>query len=62
MPLQAAANEVIHKQLTAFRGDGGVIALSRAGELVWTFNTPGMYRARASEGGIPQISIYKDEP
>jgi beta-aspartyl-peptidase (threonine type) len=60
--VQAAADEVIHKRLTAIKGDGGVIFLTPNGELGWSFNTPGMYRARVSEGGKSQISIYKDEP
>lgn len=62
MSLQAAADEVIHKQLTALQGDGGVIAITPDGQIAWSFNTPGMYRARLSEGGTAKISIYRDEP
>lgn len=62
MPLQAAADEVIHKQLVALKGDGGVIAIAPDGQLAWSFNTPGMYRARMAEGGTAKISIYGDEP
>jgi beta-aspartyl-peptidase (threonine type) len=62
MPLQAAADDVIHRQLQALHGDGGVIAIAPDGQLAWSFNTPGMYRARLAEGGKPQISIYADEP
>jgi beta-aspartyl-peptidase (threonine type) len=62
MTLQAAADEVIQKQLPAIHGDGGVIALTPDGQLAWSFNTPGMFRAKLKEGGMPQISIYKDEP
>ncbi|MGP8184548.1 MAG: isoaspartyl peptidase/L-asparaginase family protein [Terracidiphilus sp.] len=62
MTLQAAADEVIQKQLAALHGDGGVIALTPDGQLVWSFNTPGMFRARLREGGTAQISIYRDEP
>jgi beta-aspartyl-peptidase (threonine type) len=61
MGLQDAADEVVQKQLTALHGDGGIIALTRDGQLVWSFNTPGMFRARWQEGGEPQISIYRDE-
>ncbi|MBX3480243.1 MAG: isoaspartyl peptidase/L-asparaginase [Caulobacter sp.] len=60
--LQTAADEVIQQELTALGGDGGIIALTADGQLVWSFNTPGMYRARAAEGQAPVISIYKDEP
>ena len=62
MGLQAAADEVIHKQLTAMKGDGGVIALTPDGQLAWSFNTPGMFRARLVEGGSVQLGIYNDEP
>jgi beta-aspartyl-peptidase (threonine type) len=62
MKLQAAADQVIHTQLEQLHGDGGVIAIAPDGQMVWSFNTPGMYRARMAEGGTPQISIYKDEP
>jgi beta-aspartyl-peptidase (threonine type) len=62
MPLQAAVDNVIHTQVQNLHGDGGVIALTPDGQLAWSFNTPGMYRARLAEGGQPQISIYADEP
>jgi beta-aspartyl-peptidase (threonine type) len=62
MNLQAAADEVIHKQLENLKGGGGVIAIRPNGEMAWSFNTSGMYRARLAEGGKPQISIYADEP
>lgn len=62
MRLQAAADEIVQKRLRAIKGDGGVIALSPDGQIAWSFNTSGMYRARLAEGGKPQVSIYKDEP
>lgn len=62
MPLQAAADEMVQRQLGALGGDGGIIALSPDGSIAWSYNTEGMFRARASEGGPVVISIYKDEP
>jgi len=62
LPLQQAADQVIHKELTAIHGDGGVIAITPDGQLAWSFNTPGMYRARQAEGGKMEIGIYNDEP
>jgi beta-aspartyl-peptidase (threonine type) len=61
MTLQAAADLVIQKQLTALHGDGGIIALTPDGQLAWSFNTPGMFRAKLREGAAAQISIYRDE-
>ena len=62
MPLQAAADEVVQKQLPAIKGDGGIIALTPDGEMVWSFNTPGMFRAKLAEGGAMRMGIYRDEP
>ena len=62
MPLQQAADRVIHKELEALHGDGGVIALTPDGQMAWSFNTPGMFRARQREGGKLEIGIYNDEP
>jgi beta-aspartyl-peptidase (threonine type) len=62
MPLQQAADQVIHKELEALHGDGGVIAITPDGQLAWSFNTPGMYRAKMTEGGKVQIGVYGDEP
>src|ERR1035437_7379248 len=62
MRLQQAADQVIHQELEALHGDGGVIAITPDGQLVWSFNTPGMFRARQTEGGKVEIKIYSDEP
>ncbi len=60
--LQQAADEVIHKELAAIHGDGGVIAIAPDGQMAWSFNTPGMFRAKLAEGGKVQVGIYNDEP
>ena len=62
MSLQQAADQVIHQELEALHGDGGVIAITPDGQMVWSFNTPGMFRARQTEGGKVEIKIYSDEP
>jgi beta-aspartyl-peptidase (threonine type) len=62
MRLQAAADEMIQKRLTALGGDGGVIALTADGEAAWSFNTSGMYRASLADGQPLRVSIYKDDP
>ena len=60
--LQQAADEVIQKRLAPIHGDGGVIAISPNGQMAWSFNTPGMFRARRAEGGQIEVHIYNDEP
>jgi L-asparaginase / beta-aspartyl-peptidase len=62
MKLQDAVDHVIHKELEDLHGDGGVIAITPDGQLAWSFNTPGMFRAKLVEGGQVQMGIYRDEP
>ena len=62
LTLQAAMDQVIRGRLTDMGGDGGVIGVSAAGEIGWSFNTAGMYRARAAEGEALTVGIYGDEP
>lgn len=62
MSLQAAADDVVQKQLVAIHGDGGIIAIAPDGQMAWSFNTSGMFRARLAEGGTIQTGIYRDEP
>lgn len=61
MSLQDAADEVIHRQVTALGGEGGVIALTRDGQMSWSLNTTGMYRARVSAGTPLRVALYADE-
>jgi len=62
MSLQAAADQVIQGKLTAMGGDGGVIAVAPDGQVAWSFNTAGMYRASLAEGRPLVVGIFKDEP
>jgi L-asparaginase / beta-aspartyl-peptidase len=62
MTLQAAADQVIQKELGAIGGDGGVIAVAPDGQMAWSFNTSGMYRASIAEGKPLVVGIYKDDP
>jgi beta-aspartyl-peptidase (threonine type) len=56
--LQAVADTLMKHELNALGGKGGVIALAPDGQVVWSFNTEGMYRARASENMPVVVSIY----
>jgi len=62
LSLQAAVDEVIQRELTELGGQGGVIAVAADGQMAWSFNTPGMYRARVADGRPLEVAIYKDEP
>jgi beta-aspartyl-peptidase (threonine type) len=61
LTLQAAVDEVIQTDLEALGGKGGVIAVTPDGQMAWSFNTTGMYRARIADGAELKVAIYKDE-
>lgn len=61
LSLQAAADQVVQDELTALGGDGGVICVGPDGAVAWSFNTSGMYRARAAEGSPVVVGVYKHE-
>lgn len=60
MKLQVAADEVIYHEVEGLHGEGGVIAITPDGQMAWSFNTPGMFRARLTEGGKVEVELYKD--
>jgi beta-aspartyl-peptidase (threonine type) len=58
--LQAAA-DAVQAETLALGGSGGVIAVGADGTPVWSYNTPGMYRGRATSDGKLVVAIYGDE-
>ncbi|MBA3675810.1 MAG: isoaspartyl peptidase/L-asparaginase [Sphingosinicella sp.] len=55
-----AASDAVIKEMADLGGSGGVIIVSPGGEADWSFNTPGMYRGKASAAGR-NVAIYGDE-
>ncbi|HEX5724860.1 MAG TPA: isoaspartyl peptidase/L-asparaginase [Longimicrobiaceae bacterium] len=60
LPLQAAADSIVMRQLVAQGGDGGIIAMDRQGNWTLTFNSAGMYRGRIGADGRPETAIFRD--
>lgn len=58
--LQESADSVIREKLSGMGGDGGIVALTPAGDLVFSFNTEGMYRAGINAKGERMLGIYQD--
>ena len=58
-PLAAACEDVIGTRLPAAGGEGGLIAVSRQGELCLPFNTEGMYRGWVRLGEAAQARIFR---
>ena len=57
--LQNAANDVIHNKLTQLGGTGGIIAIDKHGNIIYEFNTAGMYRASMNDKGELDVKIYQ---
>jgi len=55
-----AADHVIN-ELGQLGGTGGVIVTAPDGTSTFSFNTPGMYRGRATSDGEKYVAIYGDE-
>lgn len=58
--LAGAVHEVVHRELVRLRGEGGVIAIDRQGEICMEFNSEGMFRASRKAGGEAEIGIYRN--
>jgi len=56
-----AATAEVMREVGALGGKGGVIFVAPDGTCGWHFNTPGMYRARASSNAPDEIAIYETE-
>lgn len=56
---QKAADHVM-AEVKALGGDGGVILVTPRGDMVWSFNTEGMYRGRADSSGR-STALYSDD-
>jgi L-asparaginase / beta-aspartyl-peptidase len=59
LSLKEAAEEVVHGRLDP--GDGGVIAVSRQGEIAMVFSSPGMFRGAADSTGRFEVAIWDEE-
>lgn len=56
--LQDAVGEVVHGELLAIAGEGGVVAIDREGQISLQFNSEGMFRGSVREGEQPLIAVY----
>ncbi len=60
MTLAQAVTEELHGKLQSAGGEGGVIAIDPAGEIVMDFNSVGMFRAARDAHGRREIAMYRD--
>ncbi|MHA7820090.1 MAG: isoaspartyl peptidase/L-asparaginase family protein [Erythrobacter sp.] len=57
---QQAADAVM-AEVAELGGDGGVILVTPDGEALYSFNTTGMYRGRATSDGVNEVAIFGGE-
>ncbi|WP_299771682.1 isoaspartyl peptidase/L-asparaginase [uncultured Pseudoteredinibacter sp.] len=55
--IQTAADQVINQELANIQGSGGVIVLDKQGNIAYSFNTKGMYRAYKNKKNS-HVAIY----
>lgn len=56
-----AAEAVIRDDIGELGGTGGVIYIGADGGFGWAFNTPGMFRAKASAATPAQVAIFAEQ-
>lgn len=50
--------DAVMADVAALGGDGGVILVTPEGHAIFSFNTTGMYRGRATSGGVREVAIF----
>jgi beta-aspartyl-peptidase (threonine type) len=60
LTLAQAVHEVVQVKLRRSGGEGGVIALDRAGNTAMDFNSVGMFRGARDSRGRREIAMYRD--
>lgn len=56
--LKEAAHHVIFNELNQLKGSGGVIGLDHLGNIVFEFNTQGMFRGYIKPGSEPKVFFF----
>jgi beta-aspartyl-peptidase (threonine type) len=59
LPLAQAVDRVLNGRMKALGGNGGVIAIDTAGEVVLDFNSEGMFRGVRTSKGRHEVAIYR---
>jgi beta-aspartyl-peptidase (threonine type) len=59
IPLAKAVDNVLNGKMKKLGGNGGVIAIDRAGEIVLDFNSEGMFRGVKTSKGLHEVAIYR---
>lgn len=60
MSLKEAANQVVMDKLVKQKGNGGIIAVDKDGNIAMPFNTSGMFRGFVKSSGETGVMIFRD--
>ncbi|MFL0355603.1 isoaspartyl peptidase/L-asparaginase family protein [Erythrobacter sp. GH1-10] len=52
--------DAVMQEVKELGGDGGVIIVTPEGQALFSFNTTGMYRGRATSDGVNEVAIFAD--
>jgi len=58
--LQQAADEVVMEKLKEMQADGGIVAVDPEANIVFSFNSKGMYRAAIHKNGDLEVRIFRE--
>lgn len=58
--LQQAADEVVLEKLKEMQADGGIVAVDPEANIVFSFNSKGMYRAAIHKNGDLEVRIFRE--
>jgi len=58
--VDAAANDVINRQLKDANGEGAAIALDKTGRFAAAYNSEGLYRGCITKNGTIRVRLYED--
>jgi beta-aspartyl-peptidase (threonine type) len=64
LPAKDYAQEIadaVMADVAELGGDGGVILVTPSGDAIFSFNTTGMYRGRATSAGVNEVAIFGGE-
>lgn len=59
LSLTEACEQVVMKDLVEIEGEGGLIAIDKQGNVVFSFNSSGMYRGFKKSDGTSGVAIYE---
>jgi beta-aspartyl-peptidase (threonine type) len=59
--LTQLAADAVMDEVKDLGGDGGIILVTPEGDALYSFNTSGMYRGRATSEGVNEVAIFAGE-